>query len=86
MMPLLSTLRSVYLAIGLTVLTLTSFGLCSIARVVFGHRVAKRLHEVILGYGTFYWMRAIGAWNLKIKGKNPDLNQTYVVVANHASK
>jgi len=84
-MSLLGRIRSLYLAIGLAVLTLISFGACGLTRLLFGHRVAKRVHELILGQGTYYWMRVTGAWHLTVKGKVPDTKETFVIVANHAS-
>ena len=84
-MSLLGRIRSLYLAIGLAVLTLISFGACGLTRLLFGHRVAKRVHELILGQGTYYWMRVTGAWHLTVKGRVPDTKETFVIVANHAS-
>lgn len=75
---------TLYMFTGLSLITLSAFGLCTMARLFFGHRTAKRLHEYILGYGMYYWMRIAGYWKLQIVGEMPP-NQAYVIVSNHAS-
>lgn len=74
-----------YMYLGISVLTLSAFGVCSFARVFFGHRVAKRFHELLLGYGVYYWMNFAGYWRMRTIGTVPTTKQAYVIVSNHAS-
>jgi 1-acyl-sn-glycerol-3-phosphate acyltransferase len=71
--------------LGLAVLLPLTCVSCFAVRIVAGHVVAKRVHEYVLGYGIFYWMRAIGMWSLEVRGKVPSDKKPYVVIANHAS-
>jgi 1-acyl-sn-glycerol-3-phosphate acyltransferase len=60
--------------------------LCPIARIIFGHSKAKRLHEFINGVLLMKWMMLLRIWKFTISGKPPnDLNQAYIVVSNHSS-